>query len=326
MKYAKSEPLMYHAIKEIILNSLFDSPTTAHFEEADETGLEWCFHSNVRTTAHVLQSLLELNENFPQAPKVVKWLLLKRNMQGIWRSTQENIYVLSALNSYFNVYEKQKPDFKLTLKLAREKILEALYKEYSSTQKTIKLDLVPYRVGQELSLEFDKKGEGRYYYETRLQYYPLKPVAAIDQGMSVIKKWEVVEGEQLDDGSIAAGSVVKITLTLATSMERNYVVVDDPLPAGFEVINTQLKTVSESYQKYKPLKLHRHYWGGFNFYEILDDRILVFADNLPAGVHSFVYLCHALTAGDFNMPATKAEEMYTPEVFGRTNDEEIVIR
>lgn len=326
MKYATSDATMYQAIKDILLNGLKDAPTSAHFEEADETGLEWCFHSNVRTTALILQSLLELKEDFPQAPKVVKWLLLKRNQRGVWRSTQENIYVLQALNTYFKVYEKEEPDFKLKVKLANQKIFEELYQGYTFSQRIEKINLSAYRPGKELELEFDQKGEGRFYYETRLKYYPQDPLPAIDQGISIIKKWEVVEGEQKEDGSIGAGSVVKVTLTIATAMERNYVVVDDPLSAGLEVINTRLKTVSESYQKYKPLELHSHYWGGFNFYELRDDKVLVFADNLPAGVHTFVYLCHALTAGDFSLPAAKAEEMYTPEVFGRTKDEEIVIR
>ena len=94
----------------------------------------------------------------------------------------------------------------------------------------------------------------------------------------------------------------------------------------FEVINTRLKNVSERFQQYKPLALHGSYWGGFNFYELYDDRVLVFADNLKAGVHTFVYLCHALTSGEFMAPAARAEEMYTPEVFGREKDSQIIIR
>ncbi|MCI0495470.1 hypothetical protein L0Z72_10730 [candidate division KSB1 bacterium] len=326
MKYAKSNDAMYKTIKQLLLNGMREAPTSAHFEEPNETGLQWCFHSNVRTTAHILQSLLELKEELPQAPKIIKWLLLKRNMQGIWRNTQENIYVLHALNTYFNIYEKEKPDFQLEIKLANTKIMEVLYRDYSLEQKVTQTNLNSFRPGKELLLEFDKQGSGRYYYETRMTYYPHDPLPARDQGISIVKKWEVVEGKQMADGSIATGSVIKVTLTVASHMERNYVVIDDPLPAGFEVINTRLKTVSEAYNIYKPLQLDDEYWGGFNFYELRDNKVLVFADNLSAGVHSFVYLCQALSSGDFSMPPTKAEEMYTPEVFGRTITEEIIIR
>ncbi|MBD3290634.1 hypothetical protein GF337_17645, partial [candidate division KSB1 bacterium] len=131
MKLADSQQAMYRDVLSLLYNGLKESPTTAHFEEPDEIGLEWCFHSNVRTTAHILQTLLELEEDFPQAPKVVKWLITKRNMQGRWRNTQENIFVLHALNSYFKTYEKQEPDFKLVVELANKKILESEYQGYS---------------------------------------------------------------------------------------------------------------------------------------------------------------------------------------------------
>ncbi len=326
MKLADSQPEMYEDVLFLLLNGLKDSPTTAHFEEPDELGLEWCFHTNVRTTAHILQTLLELKEDFPQAPKVVKWLIMKRNMDGRWQNTQENIFVLHALNSYFKAYEKQEPDFKLMVQLADNKILETNFEGYSFKQEMIQKNLGSHTEESELELSFKKKGEGRYYYETRLTYFPEDPVDAVDRGISVLKKWEVVEGERPGNGEIAAGSVIKVTLTIAVSAERNYVVVDDPLPAGFEVINTRLKTVSERYKQYNPLKLSGGYWGGFNFYELFDDRVLVFADNLSAGVHTFVYLCHALTSGQFVAPATKAEEMYTPEVFGREKESQIIIR
>jgi uncharacterized protein YfaS (alpha-2-macroglobulin family) len=326
MKLANTNASMYETVKAVLMNGIADSPTTAHFEEASEKGLSWCFHSNVRTTAHVLQTMMALKEEFPQAPKVVKWLLQRRNSAGSWRNTQDNIYVLDALNSYFRFYEKEKPDFRLRVQLEKDKIIEKTFKGYTFDQIVRSENLKEYKAGENLELKFDKKGDGRYYYETRLKYYPIAPVSPADQGISVVKEMEVVNGNGSVENGIEAGAVVKVTLTVATGMERNYVVVDDPLPAGFEVINTSMKTVSEAYKKFKPLMLNSDYWGGFNFYEIRDDRVLVFADNLPAGVHTFVYLCDALTVGEYNMPATKTEEMYTPEVFGRTSDRVISIR
>ena len=60
-------------------------------------------------------------------------------------------------------------------------------------------------------------------------------------------------------------------------------------------------------------------YGSSNFLrEIRDDRVLFFVDHLSAGMFRYRYLARATTNGSFILPPTKAEEMYTPEVFGRT--------
>ncbi|MBN1153459.1 Ig-like domain-containing protein [candidate division KSB1 bacterium] len=325
MKLAGSDQQLYSDIHQLLMNGLRESPTEAYFEEPYTEGMEWCFHSNVRTTALILQTLLETEEEFQQAPKVVKWLIKKRSTNGAWYNTQENIYVLHALNTYFRRYEATSPDLKLVVKLEGRKISESIYKGHSLRQDFRVQGLSDIKRGKDLKLKFDKSGEGRYYYEARLTYYPRDLVDAVDRGISIAKKWEIIEGEKGDDAVIEAGSTIKVTLTIATPMERTYVAVDDPLPAGFEVINTQLKTVSNVYREHKTLELSSNYWGGFNFFEIRDDRVLIFADNLPKGVHTFVYLCKALTSGKYMMPATKVEEMYTPEVFGRTGERMLTI-
>jgi uncharacterized protein YfaS (alpha-2-macroglobulin family) len=57
-----------------------------------------------------------------------------------------------------------------------------------------------------------------------------------------------------------------------------------------------------------------------------DDRVLLFADYLTPGIHTHRYLTRALTFGDFHAPGTKIEEMYSPEVFGRSPELDISIK
>jgi len=46
--------------------------------------------------------------------------------------------------------------------------------------------------------------------------------------------------------------------------------------------------------------------------------VLFFADDMAAGMHRYRYLARATTHGAFIVPPTRAEEMYAPEVFGRS--------
>jgi alpha-2-macroglobulin len=134
--------------------------------------------------------------------------------------------------------------------------------------------------------------------------------------MVVLKSVTPVQTEFLRDGAYPLGEMFRVTLTVETAQDRYFVVMDDPLPAGLETINVSLATVSEAVRVND--RQENDWWSGFNHVEKHDDRVMLFADYLPAGVTTFTYLARATTSGTFQVPPTKAEEMYTPEVFGRT--------
>jgi len=50
---------------------------------------------------------------------------------------------------------------------------------------------------------------------------------------------------------------------------------------------------------------------------VRDDRVEAFATELPEGVWFAVLDAIAMTPGRYVVPPPRAEEMYTPEVFGR---------
>jgi uncharacterized protein YfaS (alpha-2-macroglobulin family) len=57
-----------------------------------------------------------------------------------------------------------------------------------------------------------------------------------------------------------------------------------------------------------------------------DDRVLLFATRLAEGEHVFSYVARATTAGTFQVAPAHAEEMYEPEVFGRTPSAVVEVR
>jgi len=48
-------------------------------------------------------------------------------------------------------------------------------------------------------------------------------------------------------------------------------------------------------------------------------KVALFATHLGRGTYEYTYLMRASVAGDFNVPPAHAEEMYFPEVFGRSS-------
>jgi len=108
-----------------------------------------------------------------------------------------------------------------------------------------------------------------------------------------------------------------------------FVVVEDPLPAGFEAVNPNFRTESEEQQrKLQALAAedeNRPWWDGFRHVELHDNRVLLFADSLRTGVHTYRYLARALTVGTFVAPGVKVEQMYAPDVYGRSAEQAVKV-
>jgi len=307
-----------------LLNKIKITPAEAHFEEEDEAGLRWIYSSNARTTAVILQALLESGSDHPSLPAVVKWLIAKRKM-GCWQSTQENFFVFYALNDFSSSVQKVKPDFKAEISLAKTTLLQETFRAATQTAKA-SLPLTEFKPGKELPLKIEKKGEGVLYYGARLTYAPSRKLEPRDEGFAIYKKIESLDGKPLE--SVKAGTLIVVTLQVVVPKESLYVVIHDPLPAGFEAVNSSFLTESEEKER-KLAELEEAengpWWEGFNHIELYDDRVLLFADSLRAGIHTHRYLARALTFGQFLLPGTKAEEMYAPEVFGRSAEQSVKI-
>ena len=115
---------------------------------------------------------------------------------------------------------------------------------------------------------------------------------------------------------------------LESAEPREQVVIDDPLPAGLEPIDFALDTSAAS-QDVAPASRDpdeapaRRDYGAFReapgmHREMHDDKVLTFLPHLDPGLYHFRYLARATTPGDFVVPPTRAECMYSPDVRGRT--------
>ena len=322
--YGKDKEEEAVMVKEL-LNHIKMSPTSAYFEERVTDDMSWIYTSTVRTTSLTLQTLIELDADFPQAQNVVKWLIDTQSL-GRWDTTQENVFAFEALRVYFNKFEKDTPNFESKVSLDGKEIMKNFFKgrETKCVKQVVPMSDIP--VGKDMSVMFDKEGPGRQYYTMRLVYAPTDPRPARDEGISVFKSIEPLEGSKTKD--FIAGTVYKVTLSIVTPMERHYVVVNDPLPGGFELVRESFDTENKDLlRKLSQIRSNERndWWGTFDHWENYDDRVLLFADLLNSGEHTFTYFVRAIHYGTFDMPYTKAELMYEPEVFGYSKKETVKV-
>ncbi|MFW6131287.1 MAG: Ig-like domain-containing protein [Candidatus Aminicenantaceae bacterium] len=308
-----------------LMNKIKVTPSKAHFEDDEGRQGGWIYSSNARTSAFILQSIIEIGSDHPLIPDMARWLIEKRKA-GHWSTTQENFFVFYALNEFYSKYESIQPDFKIEVSLVNHLLLKDIFKQRTKSVRK-QISLAEFTEGKTVPLKIKKKGDGTLYYGIRMNYTPKEKLKARDAGFAVFKEIRPLEGEPGQDTK--AGSLAVVTLKIAVPRESLFVMVNDPLPAGFEAVNPTFITESTEKQRqvaqlYKD-KRHR-WWFGFNHIEMHDDKVLLFANYLTPGIHTHRYLARAITYGTFHTPGTHVEEMYSPEVFGRSSERTVEIK
>jgi uncharacterized protein YfaS (alpha-2-macroglobulin family) len=125
---------------------------------------------------------------------------------------------------------------------------------------------------------------------------------------------------------IKAGKRVKVKITMVADNRRYHVALVDPLPAGLEIINPNL-SVSESLPENNTESKPFFYWWNqwYQHQNLRDSRAEVFTSLLWDGVYEYSYFARATMPGTFIVPPSKAEEMYSPEVFGRGQSDIVIV-
>jgi len=126
---------------------------------------------------------------------------------------------------------------------------------------------------------------------------------------------------------VRAGARVRVRLRMVAPSRRYHVALADPLPAGLEIINPDL-AVSGDLPADPASSGVRYWWWRWTWYEhqnLRDQRAEAFASLLWDGIHTYSYVARATTPGRFVVPPAKAEEMYSPEVFGRSGTDRLIV-
>jgi hypothetical protein len=321
------------AIRRHLGNRVSETAGAAHFTTSYSDGAHVLLHSDRRADGIILESLIGDDPKSDLIPKIVRGLLGHRKA-GRWENTQENAFVLLALDRYFDVYEKATPDF-----VARAWLGEAYAGGHEFRGRTTERHQInvpmSYLMGQgsAQNLILSKEGAGRLYYRIGMNYAPtslqLKPA---DYGFTVTRVYEAIDNpndvRREEDGTwrIKAGAQVRVRLTMVATSRRYHVALVDPLPAGFETLNPEL-AITGHIPRDPNDQTNRWWWWRqwFEHQNMRDERVEAFTSLLWEGVYNYSYVARATTPGVFIVPPSKAEEMYHPETFGRGASDRVVV-
>lgn len=337
------------AARRQLANRVVETPGGAHLVARYEDGTHLLLASDRRADAVVLEALIADQPSNDLVPKLAAGLLAHRTA-GRWGNTQENAFVLLALGRYFDAYEGVTPDFVARLWLGERYAGEQAFRGRSTDRRRLHVPMADLRAdGGEHELLLAKDGPGRLYYRLGLQYAPADlELEPLDRGFEVARSYEGLDDpgdvRRGDDGTwhVRAGARVRVTVSMTARSRRHHVALVDPLPAGLEPLDPSLATTATDAATTGsrvgvvgadgfggPGREAGHWWWWarpwYDHQNLRDDRAEAFASLLWEGSYEYRYAARATTPGEFVVPPPRAEEMYTPETFGRGGTDRVVV-
>jgi hypothetical protein len=336
------EPQRTQTLLDDLAGDAVLSATGTHWEESAPD--YWNMNTDVRTTAIVLWAFSRLEPDSELLPNVVRWLMAVREA-GHWESTQDTAWSLLGLVGYMRASGEMAGDFGWTVYLNGRQLAEGqVSPENIDESHKLSAEIAHLLVDEANRLVIERQaagagqtGEGQLYYSAHLRYYlPADQVTALDRGLTVARQYTPVDspGEYVDTARV--GDVIQVKLTLVAPTDLYYVIVEDPLPAGFEGIDLSLNTTSvvgeqpelRNVTAEEESSWYRRYgwgWWWFSHTEMRDEKVVLFADYLPRGTYEYTYLMRAGVPGQFLVLPATGYQMYFPEVFGRSDGARFIV-
>src|SRR5262249_34001711 len=230
-------------LRRRMTNAILPEAGAAHVEELNDPYLLWFWNSNVRSSAIVLDTLVRSGAEPGAVTPIVRWLMTART-NGRWGNTQENAIAMQALVDYYRKYEPQTPNFTATVRLGTDDLLRATFKGRSTeaTTKDVPMAALAKEAAAARDLTLRRDGEGTLVYAARPTHAPDAPgPTRRDKGFGIERTYATAGGDAAGT-SVKAGDLVRVTLSFDLPKERRYVAVTDPVPAGFEPVESWFNT------------------------------------------------------------------------------------
>lgn len=230
---------------------------------------------------------------------------LGRQVQGRWRTTVANTWGVLAFDKFTRKFEATPVTGISSASLGESSKSIAFDKNVAGGSAMLSWP----RGDGELQLEHAGKGKPWVTVQS-LAAIPLKKPQS--SGYTISRTVTAIERKA--PGVWSRGDVYRVHLDLEAQADMTWVVVDDPIPAGASVLGTGLgrdsKILSGGEQ--------RAGWTWPAFEERTFEAFRAYYAFVPKGKWSVEYTVRLNNAGQFVLPPTRVEAMYSPEMFGQS--------
>ena len=289
----------------------------------DEDAISWWYSwrwggSSVETTAMLLDMVLRLDPADPLAPALAEFLVHKRSGRW-WNTTRGTALIVKALADYAAATGELTASYAARL-LVNGRETEQLAVENGKIvkgQSTLDIPATQLKRGGNRLQLVKSAPEGILYLAAALNYLVPPEQVVQSEGLTIERKLYRVKSRRIGKDwrmeylplqpgeNLAPGDEIEVRLVVDNRDGMNFVIIEDRLPAGFEVRETKTDARFADYPDYGEWYAHseRH-----------DERMAFFLDLLPAGRHEFRYMIYPELEGKLLALPASIWPMYVPSL------------
>ncbi len=281
--------------------------------------------TSVEATATAIQALVVHQPRSPILEAAVRYILSNRQSGMYWFSTKQTAMVLYGLTAYMRARGETGAPSTVQVTV-NGTLLPAV--AFDSRSLTAPDPTVLTAAGREgTNTVTVTAGGGTVYWSASAQYFDTRTpiertggrklaiardyftLSATDVGKKIVYR------ETPFSGTAAPGDVLLVHLAVAGAPDWNYLLIEDPLPAGAEPIADD---------SLYPLERQRpRRWSDRR--ELRDNRAVFFLNGLSQGRIDLWYLLKVVTPGVFRAMPAQVTPMYVPGVSASTTVQTVTI-
>ena len=281
-----------------------------------ETRYYW---SDAGTTAMALRALTRAGRSTEQLEPVTRYLAAKRD-GGYWNSTRDSALAILALLEHLERMQPVPSTAEVSVNGRPAGRVSLTREDYFKPPKTLVIPPSQLRRGVN-KISVTKSGAGPVYWTGLLTYVsgqedvPAKPgYFSVERSYGKVQLVKNSGGGYTEKvvplkGAVRAGEVLRVQLKVKSSADASYVLIDSPLPSGFEVVNRE--------------RNWNWRWSGI---QVRDEKVGLFSRTLPGGISTMEYDVRAEVPGELHVMPTEVTAMYSPSLFGYSAEKRLTVR
>jgi uncharacterized protein YfaS (alpha-2-macroglobulin family) len=250
-------------------------------------------------TARAVKFLTRAKPDSPLIPRAVEWLVNHRDHGYYWSSTKQTAMVVDALTGYLQQSGELDPKLAVGVELNGQNVWN---KELTS-EDAFKMHPAGVRAQPKQrtnTIQFSASGRGRLYWSATGEYWDLPRASNIPGVLTIRREYqrELSGGGRTAFNGIARPGDVIVSKLYVSGPEFRYLMIEDPIPAGFEL-----------------LKDSGGYW---THRELRDDRAVLF-QTFFARRSEYEIRMRAVRPGKYRVSPATAAPMYQPGILSASD-------
>ncbi|MGH8201434.1 MAG: alpha-2-macroglobulin family protein [Steroidobacteraceae bacterium] len=285
--------------------------TTLGFSTERTDALWWLMISEDSNANRMVLAALDRPQWQADMPRLVR-AALGRQLHGHWNTTVANAWGVLAMRKFSARFESAPVGGETVVSYGGERRAVSWPRAANAASR------LPWQDGKGV-LDIRQQGAGAPWAMVRaMAAIPLQQ--PLSSGFRIIRT--VTPIAQKRPGVWTRGDVARVHLELEAEADMTWVVVDDPIPAGATILGSGLGGQSQLLTRGE----QRGGWAWLAYEERRFDGYRAYYELVPKGHWRLEYTVRFDNPGTFQLPATRVEAMYAPEMFGELPNAPVTVQ